>query len=141
MAYATIQAAKDYLGITTTTDDSLIGGFISSAQAWIDRHCHRTFEATADTERTFDALYDVIGDSLVLDPGLASITSITNGDLNFIVQFLCCNCYPAAFRRILQSIAGQIGQHLNGTILIGKNRLKIGIQLKVQRDAFGFGLR
>ena len=80
MAYTTIQAAKDYLGITTTTDDSLIGGFISSAQAWIDRHCHRTFEATADTERTFDALYDVIGDALVLDRDLASITSITNGD-------------------------------------------------------------
>ena len=80
MAYTTIQAAKDYLGITTTTDDSLIGGFISSAQAWIDRHCHRTFEATADTERTFDAVYDVIDDALVLDRDLASITSITNGD-------------------------------------------------------------
>ena len=80
MAYCTMTDCKTYLGITTANDDALVASFIVRAQAWIDRHCHRTFEATADTERTFDAMYDVIGDALVLDRDLASITSITNGD-------------------------------------------------------------
>lgn len=88
MAYITLADAKAYLGIPTgtTTDDTLLTGFISPAQAYIDAHCNRTFEASADTTRRFDASHeggDLGGEhnrSLLLDADLCQITSITNGD-------------------------------------------------------------
>ena len=79
--YTTLAEAKLYLGIptATTADDVLITSLITSAQAAIDTHCRRTFEAAADAERTFDAIKDVSGTMLYVDD-LCAITSITNGD-------------------------------------------------------------
>jgi len=81
MAYITLAEIKAYLTIptATTSDDVMLASFITSAQAMIDAHCHRTFEAAADTEKTYDAVADVYGDLLEIDD-LCSITSITNGD-------------------------------------------------------------
>jgi hypothetical protein len=80
MSYCTLQQVKDHLGITEAEDDALLTVLIANAQSIIDAFCHRTFEAAADTTRTFDAVDDVHGDTLLLDEDLASITSVTNGD-------------------------------------------------------------
>lgn len=82
MAYTTAANVKTYAGIGVSTHDTLLGVLIPQAQAAIDRHCNRTFEASADTTRYFDALRDVSPDyrTLHLDTDLCAITSVTNGD-------------------------------------------------------------
>lgn len=80
MAYITTAELKEYLGIDGAGDDSLLDGIIDNAKGIIDRYCNRTFEATADTTRYFDAIYDVDGQYLVLDGDLSAITTLTNGD-------------------------------------------------------------
>ena len=78
--YCSVTDPKTYLGISGTGDDSLLAALIASSQKAIDRHCHRKFEAPADTTRTFDADRDVQWRTLFLDHDLCQITSITNGD-------------------------------------------------------------
>ena len=80
--YCDIDDIKTYLGITEDTDDVLLAQMIAAAQAAIDTYCRRTFEATEDETRYFDAVADVDGaDLLMASAGdLASITSVTNGD-------------------------------------------------------------
>lgn len=80
MAYTTTALLKTYLGITGSGDDTLLTALIARAQAVIDSHCRRTFEASGDTTRYFDAERDVDGVTLFLDEDLCAITSITNGD-------------------------------------------------------------
>jgi len=80
MAYAAASDVKTYLGISVSTDDTLITALITRAQAAIDRYCNRTFEASANSTRYFDAVADVYGPTLILDEDLASINSVTNGD-------------------------------------------------------------
>lgn len=80
MAYATTADVKAYLNIGTTTDDALLAALIARAQALVDGFCERTFEASADTTRSFDAVADVDGRRLYLDADLCSIHSVTNGD-------------------------------------------------------------
>lgn len=83
MAYVTTAVLKDYLGVSGGGDDALLDALIVRAQAIIDAYCHRTFEASSNTSRTFDTVRDVGGDYdeiLYLDEDLASISSITNGD-------------------------------------------------------------
>ena len=38
MAYATVSQVKSYLGISASTDDTLLGTFIAAAQKIIDAH-------------------------------------------------------------------------------------------------------
>lgn len=81
MAYVTTANLKVYLGITTNTDDTLLGTLIDQAQAAIDAYTGRTFEhAATGTARYFDAEADVDGRTLWLDKDLCSITSVVNGD-------------------------------------------------------------
>lgn len=80
MAYTTADDLRSYLGITDTGDDVLLTSLIASAQEMVDSYCGRTFEAAADTTRTFDAYNDVDGATLYLDEDLFSITTVTNGD-------------------------------------------------------------
>ena len=80
MAYTTSALLKTYLGATTSNDDTLLTALIARAQAIVDAHCRRTFEASANTERTFDAVRDVKALLLYLDADLCEINSITNGD-------------------------------------------------------------
>ena len=80
MSYTTVALQKTYLGITTSTDDTLLTALIARAQAIIDAYCQRTFEAASNTSKTFDVERDADGDLLYLDEDLASINSITNGD-------------------------------------------------------------
>jgi hypothetical protein len=80
MAYCSAADVKTYLGISGAGDDTLLGKLIERAQQAIDSYTQRTFEASADTERTFDTERDVDGPTLWLDEDLCSIATITNGD-------------------------------------------------------------
>jgi uncharacterized phage protein (predicted DNA packaging) len=86
MAYVTTAQVKRYINIDTdtTTDDTLIDDLIPRAQAEIDAHCNRTFEASANSTRYFNAVEHVERDGrnalLYLDNDLCAINSITNGD-------------------------------------------------------------
>jgi len=80
MSYITKTEFKAYRGISGTGDDDLIDDLIAGAQKKVDNYCHRTFEASADTTRYFDAVDDVDGYTLFLDSDLCAITTITNGD-------------------------------------------------------------
>ena len=81
MAYTVLLDVKDYIGIDgSTADDALLTELIRRATSAIDALCLRTFEASANTTRYFDALQHVTGRRLILDRDLCSITSITNGD-------------------------------------------------------------
>lgn len=101
MAYCTVAQVKAFMGgfaDANTSDDSHLSDLINRVQAAINRYCHRVFEASANTVRTFDAIKDV-GDgtwedygqvdtwkraerrrTLNIDKDLCSINSITNGD-------------------------------------------------------------
>lgn len=50
MALCTTANVKDYLGVTGSTDDTLIGTLITRAQAWMERYCNRVFEEAERTE-------------------------------------------------------------------------------------------
>ena len=80
MAYASASDVKTYLGITASTDDTLITALIARAQAMIDRETGTTFEASSDTTRYFDAVENVNGRYLLFDRWCAAITTVTNGD-------------------------------------------------------------
>ena len=80
MAYCGVDELKEYLGVTGTADDAMLLTLLAAAQRTIDSYCARTFEATADTVRTFDSQRDVDGYTLTVDSDLCAITSIVNGD-------------------------------------------------------------
>lgn len=80
MAYTSLATVKSHLGITSTSTDDIIATLITEAQNLIDASCGRTFEASSDTERTFDALRDIEGAVLYLDADLCAVTTVTNGD-------------------------------------------------------------
>src|SRR5574343_333367 len=80
MTYCSLAQMKTYVGATDNDDDALLTDCITRAEAVIDRATKRTFEASADSTRTFDAQQDVAGRTLYLDADLCAITSITNGD-------------------------------------------------------------
>lgn len=83
MAYVTLDQIKLYRGIPEAEkkDDALLTACIARAQAQIDRHCDRTFEASSTAAHYFDAVADVSDDkrTLYLDDDLCAITLITNG--------------------------------------------------------------
>jgi hypothetical protein len=82
MSYCTVDDVKTYLGISEYDDDVLLASCIERAQAVIDRHTSRTFEATVDATKYLDALEDVDGRTLYVRAvgDLCAITSVTNGD-------------------------------------------------------------
>lgn len=80
MAYCTTADVKLDQGVTGSTDDTLIARYVAEAQQRIDTHCHRTFEASEDSTRYFDAVCDVVGRDLILDGDICAITTVTNGD-------------------------------------------------------------
>lgn len=86
MAYCTNTDVKTYLGISGTGDDTLLTALCARAQAAVDRYCNRTFEASSNTDRKFDAVQDVDGAVLYLDADLASINTVTNGDATTVTS-------------------------------------------------------
>ena len=80
MSYTTAAAIRNYLGISATTDDTLLAQLAGAAQAWIERKTGRIFEAAADSTKYCDAITDVSGLTLRLPADLCAITTVTNGD-------------------------------------------------------------
>lgn|SRR5574341_409007 len=81
MAYATLAQFKTYKVISGSGEDTLIGEFLTRAQAMIDKWCGRTFEwPGAAVARTFDSSRDTDGLTLFLNDDLIAISSIVNGD-------------------------------------------------------------
>lgn len=78
--YTSTSDVKTYLGITGSGDDALIDALVTAAQAAVDQYFLRTFEASTNTTRYFNAINDVSGRRLMLDRDLCSINSITNGN-------------------------------------------------------------
>lgn len=85
MAYLTTSEVAAYLGRASfkADDTTLLQDVILPAvQDLVDRFCHRTFEAAADSARAFDAVDDTdeARRALFLDTDLCAITSVVNGD-------------------------------------------------------------
>lgn len=79
MAYATVAEVKEYLGISSATDDNLISSLIERAEGIIENYTGRVFEAETAT-KYFDT-DDIEGRWLYLwGYDLLSVTKITNGD-------------------------------------------------------------
>jgi hypothetical protein len=79
MSYVTNSEVKQYLGISVSTDDSLIDSFIDRAQGVIESYTGREFEATTAT-KYFDT-DNIEGRWLYLwGYDLLSVTTLTNGD-------------------------------------------------------------
>ena len=80
MAHASTDDLKTYLGIDSTTDDTLLGSLLTRASDAIDRYCGRRFVAESETRYFEDDALDPDGVTLYLDDDLCSVTTITNGD-------------------------------------------------------------
>jgi len=78
MGYVTLTEVKDYLGISGNSNDALLRDMISAAEAAIEAHTHRRFEA--HTETHYFTLDDVEGQVLWLDDDLLTVTTLSNGD-------------------------------------------------------------
>lgn len=78
--YTTVSALKNYLHISGSADDALLGDLVTRASRLIDDHCGRWF-VTRDETRLYDAVGGhIAGHLLLLDADLYSVTAITNGD-------------------------------------------------------------
>ena len=86
--YIATADVKTYLGISGSGDDALISALVSAAQSAVDAYFRRTFEASADATRYFDAVADVRGRTLMLGDDLCSITSVTNGNGNLVTGYV-----------------------------------------------------
>ena len=87
MSYITAADLRAYIGAISTSDDTQLGFAASRAQQMIDTYCNRTFEATADTTRYYNALdlryggdVDAFSNELKLDVDLCQLTTVTNGN-------------------------------------------------------------
>ena len=81
MPYCVASDVKAYLGISGSTDDTLITSMIARTQAAIDHYTGRVFEAEANSTRYFDLTTEFVrGPNLYFDRELAAITTVTNGD-------------------------------------------------------------
>ena len=80
MAYLSTADLKQYLSITGTADDALLGSCITRAGSAINAYCRRRFEATAET-RYYGQFYErVAGTLLFVDDDLLGVDTLVNGD-------------------------------------------------------------
>lgn len=81
MAYVDIDEFKTYLGVTTTSDDTLLGYLIARAKSIIDGYVNTSFDVSSDTTRYFTYGKSTDGRKLLFDMWMADVpTSVTNGD-------------------------------------------------------------
>ncbi len=74
MALIATSDLKTYLGITASTDDTLLGNCITNAQDLMERYCSRTFDTATFTED-----YDGTGTAVltVNNPPITTLTSVS----------------------------------------------------------------
>lgn len=82
MAYCTSTDVRQYLGITSTSDSTLITALIARAQEQIDNWTHRIFEhSSSAATRNFTVGEDTEGLTLWFDEDICSISTVrTNAD-------------------------------------------------------------
>lgn len=79
MAYASLAEVKSYLGISVTTDDTLLAALIARAQKIIEIYTGRVFEAVTATR--YFSTDSIEGRYLYLwGDDLLTVTTLTNGD-------------------------------------------------------------
>ncbi len=87
MAYPDTAAAKTYLGISASTDDTLIGRLVNAAISFVERETGRVFVAASATKKFPCTATFVSKDKLTLAlyRDLVSVTTVTNGDGQVVV--------------------------------------------------------
>jgi hypothetical protein len=82
MAYLEVTELRDFLDISETTDDPLLGMAIGAAQRYIESQTNRIFEATTATRYYDRSAVDRWNSRLLnlYQDELLSITTLTNGD-------------------------------------------------------------
>lgn len=90
-SYCSLADLKTYLGVTTSTDDTLIQLMLDAATNRIDSRTGRTFQAASDAVRYFDPSADLLRGELWLDQDLSYVTSVINGDLTDITSGIYTN--------------------------------------------------
>jgi len=79
--YTTPAIVRDYLGISSTSDDPLLIQICEAAQSAVNRYTRREFGISADSTRYFDARGPhIYNRTLYFGYDLCAVTSITNGD-------------------------------------------------------------
>jgi len=82
MAYVEVTELRDYLDISITTDDPLLGMAIGAAQSYIESQTNRIFEAETDTRYYDRSALDRCDSRLLnlFNDDLLTVTTLTNGD-------------------------------------------------------------
>jgi len=82
MAIISLSDLRAHIKIAGTADDTLLTFYVNSAQAAIETHTSRTFDAgTATATRYYpDDPYTFNGQRLYLDQDLLSVTTLVNGN-------------------------------------------------------------
>ena len=121
MAYTTTAKVKTYMGVSSSSDDTLIGDLVDAATSFIDAFTHRSFAVSSTSTKKFDAVANVDGRNLLFSDGLeaAAITSVTNGDstslsVNTDYVYLPRNSAPYYGLRMLSSSSNSWEYDSNG---------------------------
>jgi hypothetical protein len=79
LSYCTTANVKTRLGITDSTDDTLIGNIVTQTNDWVEHYTQRPIGPNTGGTATFDGYEDVDADgkTLFVRQGIRSITSIT----------------------------------------------------------------
>jgi len=78
MAYATLAQVKQYLGITGTSEDTLLTRLLDAASAAIDRYTGRRFTASTATKRI--RREHIVWDVFFLPDDLRSLTQVVTDE-------------------------------------------------------------
>jgi len=80
--YIEVGELRDYLDISITTDDPLLGMAIGAAQSYIESQTNRIFEAETDTKYFSREALNPCNSRLldILNQDLLTVTTLTNGD-------------------------------------------------------------
>lgn len=83
MAYPTATDLKDYLGITGSSEDTLLTNLITGVKEYAEHYCGRVFEGGSAAQRGFPLIPRFFSeDRRIFTPGadMASVTEVLNGD-------------------------------------------------------------
>ena len=79
-SYCTLADVKLRLNISDTTDDTLLGEFITQASGWIESKTGRQFAPEDSITRVFDGINAMENGRILLIPrGIRAITTLQNG--------------------------------------------------------------
>jgi len=80
MAYATVEAIKSYLDISSAEHDAVLETLLDAATAFIERYTGKRFRAVSDTHYFGPEAVDLATSTLILDDWAVAITQVINGN-------------------------------------------------------------